>query len=142
MKTILITLASFAFAGAIISPFFWLRFLKEKSVVRYLVASSITTVIFLFIYVCFLYQLIKNLMAKINADAYYFFYDSLDYASYIVIFLVVISPFIFTKIAKNKFTVKTFLVALILSAALFVSLFAFWAFVLLPQAFNQLHTYL
>ncbi len=141
MKILGIILASLAFAGVIISPFFWLGFLRAKSVGRYLVASSVVTVLFLLGYIFFVYDFLGKLTAKINADLYYFFYEVRDYAIYIVFLLIILSPLIFIKIVQQKFTLKSFAGGLLLSLVLFISIFLFWALVLLPQAFNQLHNY-
>ncbi len=142
MKIIGIILASFAFAGVIVSPFFWLRFLREKQVAQYLVASSVGTLMLLFGYIFSAYDLLGNITAKINAELYYFYDDFSLYPILIVVFLIILSPLIFVKIIQKKFTLKNFLWALLLTVALLVAIFIFWALVLLPQAFNQLHNYL
>ena len=142
MKIIGIILASFAFAGVIVSPFFWLRFLREKQVAQYLVASSVGTLMLLFGYIYWLDTLISILLEKINAELYYFYDDFSLYPILIVVFLIILSPLIFVKIIQKKFTLKNFLWALLLTVALLVAIFIFLAFVLLPQAFNQLHNYL
>lgn len=141
MKILIIWLASFALAGIIISPFFWLRFLKKKGIGTYLVASSIATLGFLFAYIYPIDNFLSNWTAKTNANLYYFYDDFSLYPILIVIFLIVISPFIFTKIIKNKLTIKSFFVSLFLSLVIFVAIFLYWAYVLLPKAFNQLHNY-
>jgi len=141
MKTILIIFSSIILAGIIISPFFWLRFMKKKSVGKYLVASSLATLIIFGWYIFFGYNLISDWTAKTNADLYYFFYDVIDFVIYMIIFLIIISPFIFTKILKKNINIRNFFISLILSCVIFVSIFLFWVYVLLPQAFSQLHNY-
>jgi hypothetical protein len=141
LNTILITLASLALAGVIISPFFWLRFLKAKSVGKYLVVSSVVTLIFLFAYIYPVDNFLSDWTAKTNADLYYFYYDVSLNPILLVVMLIVVSPLIFTKIIKNKFTLRDFLAAFVLSVAIFAAIFVFWALVLLPQAFSQLHNY-
>ena len=115
MQTILIIFSSIILAGIIISPFFW------------------------FIY--FGNRLILNFFLKISSDAYFFYDDISVDAILVTIFLIIISPFIFTKILKNNINVRNFFISLIISCAIFVSIFLFWAYVLLPQAFSQLHNY-
>jgi hypothetical protein len=139
MKILGIILASLAFAGVIISPFFWLGFLRAKSVGRYLVVSSILTLLFFWFSLTWLYDFLLN---PVNS------YDVLDYFdnislgySFMVFFFIIISPLIFIKIVQQKFTLKSFAGGLLLSLVLFISIFLFWALVLLPQAFNQLHNY-
>ena len=142
METLLSWLASFVLAGIITSPFFWLKFLKEKSVCKYLIVSSIITLLFFWLYIFYGYDFISNWTAKTNADLYYFFYDVIDYAIYIVLLCIVFSPFVFVKIIKHKFTIWRFLFSSLLSLIIFTSVFVYWAFVLLPQAFSHLHDYL
>jgi hypothetical protein len=136
---LLIWLASFILAGIIISPFFWLRFLKKKSVGKYLVASSVVPLLFFWISLTWLYDFILKFVNSYNV-LYYFDRISMNFI-YIILIFIVLSPFIFTKIIKNKFTLKSFFLSLILSIIIFVSIFLYWAFVLLPQAFSQLHNY-
>ena len=107
-----------------------------------MVASSVGTLMLLFGYIYWLDTLISILLEKINAELYYFYDDFSLYPILIVVFLIILSPLIFVKIIQKKFTLKNFLWALLLTVALLVAIFIFWALVLLPQAFNQLHNYL
>jgi hypothetical protein len=141
MKILLVWIAAFAIAGIIISPFFWLRFLKEKGVGKYLMVSSVGTIFFLYIYIYVSDSFLLNLTAKYNTNMYYFF-DSLDiYPALIVIFLIIISPLIFIKIIKHNFNIWNFLLGLFSSVTIFIAIFLYWAYVLLPQAFSHLHDY-
>lgn len=135
MKTILIWIFSFLFAGTIISPFFWLKFLKEKSRWGYVLGSLITSLAVFIFSIVWLYDFILR---------YIHTYDALDYFDgisikgvLIVIFLVIISPFIFTKIVYGSFKIKSILISLASSVLIFVSLFLFWAYVLIPKAFGE-----
>ncbi|MEI7621027.1 MAG: hypothetical protein WCJ51_00665 [Candidatus Moraniibacteriota bacterium] len=141
MKIVGIVLASMILAGAIVSPFFWLRFLKAKGVWKYLLASSVATLLLLVGYIFFAYDYFGKLTAKINADLYYFYDDFSVYPILIVFFLIIISPLIFVKIVWGKFSWKSLLTATFLSGAFFVAIFLWWALILLPHAFNQLHNY-
>jgi len=138
MQTILIVFSSIILAGIIISPFFWLRFLKEKSVGKYLVASSIITLIIFGWYLLFGYNLISDWTAKTNADLYYFFYDVIQYAVYLILLFIILTPFIFTKIIYKKIAVKSFFISLTLSLLIFISIFLYWVYILLPKAFGDL----
>lgn len=140
MNAILVTLASIALAGLIISPFFWLRFLKMKSVAGYLVGSSVTTLILFWISLTGVYNFILKYVNSYNVLGYF---DNifLGYAS-VVLFFIVLSPFIFTKIIKHKFTFKNFFLALFLSVVIFASIFTYWALVLLPEAFGNINDYI
>ncbi|MDD5396706.1 MAG: hypothetical protein PHW24_01455 [Candidatus Moranbacteria bacterium] len=139
INIILTTLASLALAAIIISPFFWLKFLKEKSVMKYLSLSSALTLIFLFVYIYPVDDFLSNWTAKKSADLYYFYDDFNLYPILILVFLISISPLMFIKIIKNKFTWKSFLLGSFLSLVIFASIFTYWALVLLPQAFSHLH---
>jgi phosphoglycerol transferase MdoB-like AlkP superfamily enzyme len=141
MKTFGIILASLAFSSVIISPFFWLRFLKEKSVGKYLTLSSLGTLALLYSYIFLLDDFLSHWTAKINADLYYFYDDFSLYPILIVIFLIIISPLIFVKIIWKRFSLKSFSLALLLAVSFFIGIFLFWALVLMPIAFNQLHNY-
>ena len=139
MQNILIIFSSIILAGIIISPFFWLKFLKKKSVGKYLVASSLITLLIFAIMSTSFYKFILQFINSYNALAYF---DGISMGSiYLTIFLIIISPFIFTKILKNNISVGNFFISLILSCVIFVSIFLFWVYVLLPQAFSQLHNY-
>lgn len=142
MKIIGIILASLFLAGLIISPFFWLRFLKVKNVVGYLVASSVATVLLLAGYIFVLDRFLSYWTAKIDADLYYFYDDFSLYPILIVIFLIIISPLIFVKIIWKKFSWKSFALAVLLASTFFIAIFLWWALILLPWAFSGLHNYL
>jgi len=140
MKLLLIWVCSFAIAGIIISPFFWLKFLKEKSVGAYLVVSSVLTLGIFWFSMTWVYNFI---LKSIHS------YDVLDYFdgislgfSFIVLLFIILTPFVFTKIIKQKFSIISFFVSLFLSAVIFVSIFLYWAYVLLPEAFSHLHDYI
>jgi hypothetical protein len=134
MKTLITWLASFFLAGIIISPFFWLRAVRAKSVSWYLTGSSLLTILFLVFYYAFLYDFLGDLTAKISADLYYLLYDAFDFAGYLVFLLIAIYPFIFAKIVYTKFSIKSFLLALLLSALIFVAYFFIFAYVIAPMA--------
>ncbi len=141
MKTILVWFCSILFASIIISPFFWLKFLRQKKGRKYLVASSMGTLILLFAYIYFIDSFLSNWAAKTNANLYYFYDDFSLYPILLVIFLVIISPFIFTKLNQTKFSLRTLVLDALFSALIFVSIFLYWALVLLPKAFSELHNY-
>lgn len=141
METILIWLSSFLLAGIIISPFFWLKFLKQKSVWAYLIVSSVITILFLFAYIYPIDNFLSNWTAGANADLYYFYDDFSLNPILIVVVLISISPFIFTKILKYKFSLKIFLLDFFLAITIFAAIFLYWAFVLLPKAFGDLHNH-
>jgi hypothetical protein len=129
-------LASLALAGIIISPFFWLRFLKEKSVGKYLVVSSVVTLV---IFIAANTLLYKFILQFINSYDALFYFDGISMGGiYMTILLIVLSPFIFTKILKNTINTKNFFISLLYSCLIFISIFLFWVYVLLPKAFGDL----
>ena len=135
LNTILIIFASLVLAGIIISPFFWLRFLKEKSVGKYLMVSSLSALVIFIIFNTLLYKFILQFINSYNA---LFYFDGISMGSiYITILLAIISPFIFNKILKNDIGVKSFFTLLFYSCVIFISIFLFWVYVLLPKAFGD-----
>lgn len=139
MELLLVWIVSFAIAALIVSPFFWLRFLKEKGMGKYLIVSFCLTTLILII-VTFIFKWSYKL---INSYTYLDYFDSISVSLiFILVLLATISPFIFTKIIKHKFTTKSFFFSLVLSVIIFAAIFLFWAFVLLPWAFSQLHNYI
>jgi hypothetical protein len=141
MKTLIIWVSSFLLAGVIVSPFFWLKFLKKKSAWAYVFWSSLVTIALLLIFTYPVDDFLNSWTAKINADLYYVYYEIGQYALYIVLLLIILFPFIFTKIIYGRIKVRSFFISLFLSIIIFISLFLFWVYVLLPIAFSKLHTY-
>lgn len=139
MQTLLIIFFSIVLAGIIISPFFWLKFLKKKSVWGYLVGSTVVTVLLFLFYATWLYDFVLKYVNSYDV-LYYFDRISMD-SMYLVILFIILLPFVFTKNIRGEFNVKNFLVSLFLSFVIFISIFLYWAYVLLPQAFSQLHNY-
>ena len=139
MKIFLVWFFSILLATIIISPFFWLKFLRAKSVWKYLVASSVATLIFFCISLTWVYDFV---LSYVNSYDVLYYFDRISmYSIYIVFFLIIISPFIFTKINKTSFSFKRFLLDLLLSAFIFATIFLYWAYVLLPKAFQDLHNH-
>lgn len=139
MKIFLVWFFSLLLAGVIISPFLWLKFLRAKSPVKYLVVSSIATLFFFWFSLTWVYNFVLSYVNSYDV-LYYFDGIFLGY-SLVVLLLIVISPFIFTKINKTNFSLRRFLVDLLLSAFIFATIFLYWAYVLLPKAFQDLHNH-
>lgn len=136
MQTILIILASLVLTGIIISPFFWLKFLREKSVRAYLTTSSFFTLFFFILANTFFYDFTLKYINSYDALAYF---DAISMNSiYMIVFMIIISPFIFTKIINNSINVRNFFISLLLSCLISISIFLFWVYVLLPKAFGDL----
>jgi hypothetical protein len=142
METLLTWLASFVLVGIIISPFFWLRFLKEKSVWNYIFLSSVVTLGVFGSFIYFIYRYLGNILAKGNSDISFFYDDMSFQAIMIVHFLIIISPFIFTKIAFGKIKIKSFLISSVISVLIAVAYIYVFVFMLLPKAFMDLNKYL
>ena len=140
MKILIIWICSFLVAGIIISPFFWLRFLKKMSKWKYVILSSTVTLGLFYFFVTTLYDFILKYIHHYNQLDYF---DGISMGStYIILLLIILAPFIFTKIIYGCIKIKSFFVALFFSVIIFILLFLFWVYVLLPVAFSQLHNYL
>ncbi|MDA3840776.1 MAG: hypothetical protein PF572_06870 [Patescibacteria group bacterium] len=135
MRTILLWLTSLLITGFFISPFFLFWFVKKKSKKIYLVVSALASfLVYVWAWIKG-YYLLSDYFAKVDADLYYFYYDASDFAMfYIFIPLMIVSPFIFTKILYTQFTLKRFFVSLFLSSLILMGLFLFFAYVLFPMA--------
>ncbi len=139
MKILLIWLFSFLIAGVIISPFFWLRFLKKDSKLQYLIFSLIITLGILYFSIEFLYDFILKYIHQYNQLDYF---DGISMGSlYVVLLFIILFPFLFTKIYFGKIKLRSFILSLVCSIIIFISLFLYWAYVLLPKAFVELNNY-
>ncbi len=135
MRDILLWLAAILINIVYISPFFLFWFLKKKSKRVYVLISA-TISFAIYVWSWFQgYYLLSDYFAKVDADLYYFFDDTSDYAMFrIYIVLMIASPFIFTKIIYNKITLKSFFISLLLTALIATALFLFFAYVIFPMA--------
>jgi hypothetical protein len=111
-----------------------LRFLKKRNVWEYIFWSSIGTGLALILWIRWGYDFVGNLMAKIDADFYYAFYSIGIFAVYIVLFLVLISPLIFTKIVYLKFSIKSLLISLLLTILIFILYVLAFVYIIVPMA--------
>lgn len=139
MKTIFVCFCSILLASIIISPFFWLKFLRPKNGRKYLLVSSAGTLALFLSSLTWGYDFVLSYVNSYDV-LYYFDGIFLGY-SLIILFLIIISPFIFTKLNQTKFTLRTFVLDALFSALIFVSIFLYWALVLLPKAFSELHNH-
>lgn len=138
MRTLFVWIAALLITGVIISPFFWLWFLKKKNKWLYIALSS---TVFLIIYTFYIFgggSLILNIFAKISSDAYYFYDDAETVSIPIVPFLMLISPFIFTKILYDKFSLKSVIVSLLCSIAILMFMVYAFVYYIAPKAFETL----
>ncbi|MFA6160000.1 MAG: hypothetical protein WC678_02840 [Parcubacteria group bacterium] len=139
MKTLFVGFCSILLASIIISPFFWLKFLRQKNGRMYLAISSAGTLLLFWISLTWAYDFVLN---YVNSYDILFYFDKISmYLIYEVIFLIIISPFIFSKLNQTKLTLRTFVLDGLFSALIFVSIFLYWALVLLPKAFSELHNH-
>ena len=139
MKTVIIILGTLAVTFIIISSFFWLRFLYRKDRKLYVFYSVLATVGIFYIYVFQLNKPIANLFAKKSSDLYYFYDDISFNAMMLSHFLVIVSPFIFTRIILGKIKIKSFFISLALSIIIFLIYVLVFIYVLLPMAFEELN---
>ncbi len=132
IKTLIIWICSFLIAGIIISPFFWLRFLKEKSRWRYVSLSSLLTLIFFYFSTTVIYDFILKYIHHYNQLDYF---DGISMGSiYIVLLLIITSPFIFTKIIYDKINIRSFFISLIISIAIIVTYAFIFVYIIFPMA--------
>ncbi len=138
MKTLLVWIFALALTGVIISPFFWLWFLKRKSRWLYVLICLLTTITLFSFFFFQGYDILLDFFAKINANSYYYLYDAGANVFIIVPFLMLISPFVFTKIIYNKFSVKSFFLSLLFSMTIFVIFSLIFIYYIVPKAFEVL----
>ena len=139
MKTGIVLLGTLVVTFIIISPFFWLRFLCRKDKKLYVFYSSLATIGIFYLYVFWFNKPLANLFARTNADFYYI-YDDISFNTMMFShFLVVISPFIFTKIIYGKIKIKSFFISLSLSIIISIVYALVFAYILLPMAFEELN---
>lgn len=136
MRTLFVWLGAVITTLVIISPFFWLWFLKKKNKWLYITVSSIISIAIMIFYGLKGYDLLLDYMAMLSADAYYFSYDAGSWTPFIFAFLMFISPFIFTKILYGKITVKSFFISLASSILILTILFLIFAYYIVPKAFE------
>ncbi|HAI73868.1 MAG TPA: hypothetical protein DCS28_01280 [Candidatus Moranbacteria bacterium] len=139
MKILFIWVSSFLLAGIIVSPFFWLKFLKQKSVWKYIFWSSALTIGIFLLFIFYVYKYIGNILVRGNSDIYFFYDDVSFFAIILINFLIIISPIIFTKIAFGKIKLKSFFISVLLSFLLFVIYALVFVYILLPEAFSELN---
>ena len=127
-----------AIVAIIISPFLWLRYFKRKNAWAYVLMSSIATIgIFLFFF--FKDRFVSDYFAKISADLYYAYYDASGYAVLTILpFLMLISPFIFTKVIYGKIQLKSFFISFGLSFIVFIIFVGILRYYIMPKAFETL----
>ncbi len=123
----------------IISPFFWLKFLYRKDRKLYVFYSTLATVGILIFHIFWLDDYLSDFFAKVNADLYYYWYDIGFDSIMIGHFLVIISPFIFTKIIYGQINIKLFFISLFISILILAIYIYVFVNILLPRAFEELN---
>lgn len=139
MNIILTILGTLMVTFIIVSPFFWLRFLYRKERKLYVFYSTLGTLGVFVLHMFYLNRFLGNYAAKLDADLYYYWYDIGYYPMLIVHFLIIISPFIFTKIIYGKIHIKSFFISLLISILIFISYAYTFVYILLPKAFEELN---
>jgi hypothetical protein len=134
MKTLLIWACSFLIAGIIISPFFWLKFLKERGQWKYISVSILASFILNMLYIFKLGELAINSSSKLGTDFYYFFYDASGNAIIIMFFAILISPFFLTKNIFQQTSIKWIAVSCLLSVAIFIIYALVFVYIIFPMA--------
>jgi hypothetical protein len=139
MNIVLTILGTLLLTFVIISPFFWLRFLYQKNRKLYVFYSTLATVGIFYLYVFWINRPILNLFAKNNFDFYYSYDDISFNVMMLAHLLVVISPFIFTKIIYDKIKIKSFFISLAVSLLILFIYVLVFVYILLPMAFGELN---
>ncbi len=140
MKTLITILGTLVVMLAIISPFFWLRFLYGKNRKLYIFYATLATVGIFYIYVFWLNRPILGIFAKMDNSDFYYVYDDASFNAMMLFhLLVVLYPFIFTKILYGRFKIKSFFISLFLSITLFILYALVFVFILVPMAFEGLN---
>lgn len=139
MNTILTILGTLLITFIIISPFFWLRFLYRKDRKLYVFYASLATAGIFIFHMFWVDDYLNDYFAKVNANLYYYWYDIGFNSTMLSHFLVVISPFIFTKIIYGKIKIKSFFISLSLSIIISIGYALVFVYILLPMAFEELN---
>lgn len=139
MNIILTILGTLLVTFIIVSPFFWLRFLYRKDRKLYVFYSTLSTVVFLAAFIYIINDALSDFFAQNNADLYYLWYDIGFNGIMFSHFLIIISPFIFTKIIYGKIHIKSFFISLLISILIFISYAYTFVYILLPKAFEELN---
>lgn len=134
MRTFLVWIGAVLITLVIISPFFWLWFVKKKNKWLYVAVSSVAFLIIYYFYIFGGSDLILDLFAKRNTSIYYFYDDVESTSIPFIPFLTIISPFILTRVLYGKITIKSFFISLLLSILIFVALTLIFAYYIFPKA--------
>jgi hypothetical protein len=134
MKTLLEWLVAAIIASLFFLPFILFYPIKRKWLKIYLALGTILSAgIFIWYFFEGSDKLIHSFV-KMDPDIYYFFDDSAQYAIYVYLLIILLSPFIFTKILYGRTTVKRFFVSLLLSFLIFIALALIFAYYIVPKA--------
>jgi hypothetical protein len=134
MRILLTWIGAILITGIIISPFFWLWFLKKRNKLLYIIISSLISIIIFIFYGFHGYDLLLNFTSKLSTDAYYVIYEAGSWAPFIYFFLMIISPFIFTKILYGKFSLKSVIISIFCSIAIFIAIALIFTYYIFPMA--------
>jgi len=136
MRTLLVWLGAFIITAVIISPFFWLWFLKKTKKIYYVLYSSFVSLLIFLIFFFWGDNYLDKFFRKFNTELLYIYNESDIYAVIIYAFLMLISPFIFTKILYGRITVKSFFISLASSILILIIIFLIFAYYIVPKAFE------
>lgn len=134
MKTLLIWVFSFLIAGVIISPFFWLRFLKDKSRWGYVICSLVTSFAFSMLYIFVIADFTTKIASNIGTNFYYLYDNASGNALPLIFFAILFSPFFLTRAVFKIFSAKWFLISLVMSLLIFVIYAIIFVYIIFPMA--------
>lgn len=132
MRTLLVWIGAILITMVIISPFFWLRFLKERSRWLYIFLSLMITIIVFILFIRadnYLGDWFYN--KSIN---YYIIYNSIYIIALIIFkFVSSVSPFLILKIINSKIILIKIIVAVILAILIYIAYPAIVFFIGVPE---------
>jgi hypothetical protein len=134
MKTFLTWICSFVITGVIISPFFWLRFLKQKSQWWYVIGSLLASFAFSMLYIFVIADFTTKLASNIGNNFYYLYDNASGNALPIIFFAILFSPFFLTRAVFKIFSAKWFLISLVMSLLIFVIYAIIFVYIIFPTA--------
>lgn len=134
MRMFLIWFLAILITLIMISPFFWLWFLRKSNKVLYILSSFFISISIFLLYFNWGDDILDNFFRKYNTNLLYLYNTADVYSVITYLLLLIFSPFIFTKIIHRKITVKLFFVLLLLSIIIFVAFFLIFAYYIFPKA--------
>lgn len=132
MRTLFVWLGAIIITLVVISPFFWLRFLKKKNKKLYFLFNFLIVMI---IFVLFIRtdNYFSDLFYEVSLDSYTVYNSIHTLALIIFKFLISVSPFLFLKLMDIKITLIKVIIALVLSVIIYLVYAPIIFFISVPE---------